>query len=158
MDDAEIDRVGTALEDLGLSHSQIDAYFEHHGVKGMHWGVRGTRRVQKRLDRANRILTGKASFKDQLLRSAFTKKGIKRQLKRGADDQAKVRAGKKRVANRLSIIGGVRMKDLNFHTKGDANAKMDNGRKAALGFLGAVAAVKVANLALHHEDETGDIL
>jgi hypothetical protein len=37
----EIDVLGNMLEDKGMSHSDIDAYFlEHFGVKGMRWGVR----------------------------------------------------------------------------------------------------------------------
>ena len=38
--DEEIDVVGAMLEEKGLSHSEIDAFFEHAGVKGMKWGVR----------------------------------------------------------------------------------------------------------------------
>lgn len=36
----DIHNLGLMLEEKGLSHSQIDSYFEHHGVKGMHWGIR----------------------------------------------------------------------------------------------------------------------
>jgi len=38
--DKDIHILGTMLEEKGLSHSEIDAYFEHHGVKGMKWGIR----------------------------------------------------------------------------------------------------------------------
>lgn len=38
--DEEINTIGNILEDEGLSHSEIDAYFEHHGVKGQKWGLR----------------------------------------------------------------------------------------------------------------------
>jgi len=36
----QIDAIGLMLEEKGLSHSQIDEYFEHHGVIGMKWGFR----------------------------------------------------------------------------------------------------------------------
>jgi hypothetical protein len=124
---------------------EIEEFLEHFGVKGMRWGVRGTRRVQKRLDRANRILEGKGSLKDNLLRSAFTKKGINRQLQRGADDQAKILAGKKRVSNALATASGIKIKNLDYGRKGDANAKMDNGRKAAIAYLGVVGGISLAS-------------
>ena len=40
MNEDQIDLIGTMLEDKGLSHSEIDDFFEHSGVKGMKWGVR----------------------------------------------------------------------------------------------------------------------
>lgn len=127
-----------------LLDKEIEAFLEHHGVKGMRWGVRGTRRVQKRIDRANRILGGTASKKDQLLRSAITKKGINRQLQRGADDQAKILAGQKKVANVLATASGVKIKNLNYGRKGDANAKMDNGRKLAIAGLATYGVLSIA--------------
>lgn len=130
-----------------ISDKDVDAFIEHYGVKGMRWGVRGTRRVQKRLDRANRLLEGKGSVKDHILRPAFTKKGINRQLQRGADDQAKILAGKKKVGNAIAVASGVRIKDLNYGRKGDANAKMDNGRKAAIAYLGVVGAATLVSAA-----------
>lgn len=38
--DEQIDKIGSMLEDKGLTHSEIDTYFEHRGVKGMKWGIR----------------------------------------------------------------------------------------------------------------------
>ena len=38
--DKQIDAIGLMLEEKGLTHSEIDAYFEHHGKKGMKWGIR----------------------------------------------------------------------------------------------------------------------
>jgi len=36
----QIDAIGLMLEEKGLSHAQIDEYFEHFGVVGMKWGIR----------------------------------------------------------------------------------------------------------------------
>lgn len=124
-----------------------EVYLEHFGVKGMHWGVRGTRRAQKRIDRTHRIATGKASLLDRALGSALTKKGASRQLQRGANAQAKINSGKKKATNALATVSGVKIKELNFHAKGDANAKMDGGQKLAVAGLAAYGAITLATLA-----------
>lgn len=41
----EYHAIGSYLEDSGFSNSYIDDYFEHHGVKGMRWGVRSAKSV-----------------------------------------------------------------------------------------------------------------
>lgn len=59
--DEQIDAIGLMLEEKGLTHSEIDAYFEHHGKIGMKWGIRkgkaktGTNRaVAAKIDINNR--------------------------------------------------------------------------------------------------------
>ena len=42
-----IDEVGEFLEHNGLTDEEIDAYFEHHGVKGQKWGTRKQRVATK---------------------------------------------------------------------------------------------------------------
>lgn len=50
-----IDQIGDFLEHQGLSDEQIDEYFEHHGTKGMKWGVRrAARRGNRALNKASR--------------------------------------------------------------------------------------------------------
>lgn len=44
LSDDDILRIGTFLEHDGMSDSEIDAWFEHTGTKGMKWGVRKTRK------------------------------------------------------------------------------------------------------------------
>lgn len=69
--DEQIDEIGTMLEDKGLTHSEIDAYFEHRGVKGMKWGVRRqqkrTANYQKRIiDPQRRVASGKGTLADKI--------------------------------------------------------------------------------------------
>jgi hypothetical protein len=89
MDEEEILRVGTSLEHMGFSDDHIDDYFEHHGVKGMHWGVR------KRIDRfksrraAGKAVAAKRAAKEQAQFDQLRKKlrpGAKK-LGRAADIQ-----------------------------------------------------------------------
>jgi hypothetical protein len=130
------------------SDEDIEAFLEHHGVKGMHWGVRGTRRTQKIIDRTNRIATGKASTTDRLLganRFVFTKKGAARQLRRGARHQAKIMAGKRKTALVISTIAGLRIKELDFH-QGKTGATHAAGQKAAKAALATSGSVKMSSL------------
>lgn len=128
-----------------VTDEEVEEFLEHYGKKGMHWGIRGTRRVQKRLDRTQRIATGKASVIDRLLGSAVTAKGANRQLQRGANQQAKINAGKLKALNSLNIVAGVKVKDLNYHKKGDSKAKMDRGQKAAIGIVAGLGALSLAS-------------
>jgi hypothetical protein len=150
VNDDEIYSVGMMLEEKGLSHSQIDAYFEHHGVKGMRWGerraTRKTARVQGRIDRTKRIAKGTASTRDRVLGSAFTKKGANRQLQRFANQQAKLKEGNYRVTKALHRMQGIKVNDLKTGKKGDAHAKMDGGQKAAVAALAIYGTVKVARV------------
>lgn len=131
-----------------------DDFLEHHGVKGMRWGQRHAKRVarvQKRIDRTQRLATGKASFKDRALGSSFTAKGAQKQLQRGANAQAKVQAkldaGKFQTRMKiLKKIGAVNITEVNFHAKGDAKAKLDRGQKAAIAAVAAIGAIQVASL------------
>lgn len=126
----------------------VDAFLEHVGVKGMHWGVRGTRRAQKVLDRTQRIAKGKASTTDKILganRFVFSAKGANKQLQRGANQQAKIKAGKMKVGNALVTAGGIKIKNLDYHKTGDANAKMDRGQKIAASVLIGIGALKITS-------------
>lgn len=126
------------------NEKEVEDFLAHYGKKGMKWGVRGTRRAQKRLDRTHRIATGKASVVDRALGSALTAKGANRQLQRGANHQAKINSGQRKVSNMLATASGVKIKNLDFHKTGDAKAKMDNGEKAAVAYLGVLGAVTLA--------------
>lgn len=135
-----------------------DEFLQHYGKIGMKWGVRKaariqkqTARIQKNLDRFQRIGSGTASTKDKLLganRGIYTKKGANKQLQRGANQQAKVAAGKAHVtAFLIGKKGRTMLKDLDFHKQGDAKAKLDRGEKAAIGILAVSGVAKVASFA-----------
>lgn len=139
------------------TEAEIEEFLEHFGVQGMKWGVRkqqrhdrNLNRIQKRVDRTARIAEGSASLKDRALGSAVTKKGAQRQLQRYANAQAKwdakLAVGKgKRREKLVEKMGGVKISEINFHAKGDAKAKMDNGQKAAVAYLAVVGTALVAS-------------
>lgn len=142
---------------MAITDADIDAFLEHHGVKGMHWGVRGTRRTQKILDRLDRASKGKASRTDKLLnanRFVFSKKGAQKNLMRGAMLQEKVKAGKAKTSNILATATGIKIKDLNYHQsdspltkqqKQETRASILKGEKRAKIILGASVGVIVVN-------------
>lgn len=45
MKDNLIHAIGMKLEGMGCTDAQIDEYFEHHGVKGMKWGFRKSKKT-----------------------------------------------------------------------------------------------------------------
>ena len=70
MTDDDILEIGTMLEEKGLSHAEIDSYFEHHGVKGQKWGIRNAKqrriaRQQKIIDSDKRVAKGTGSALDK---------------------------------------------------------------------------------------------
>ena len=136
------DQIGEFLEHQGLSDEQIDAYFEHHGVKGQKWGVRkaearaakgpdrfGNRnnaKAQRRVDQVKRVAQGKASLADKvnvalfkvplqdLISEGSLSGASQATLDRGARIQRKVNLGKKNVTDILNRLGGVDIRELSF--------------------------------------------
>jgi hypothetical protein len=51
------------LEAKGMTDDEIDEYLEHFGVKGMRWGVRR----QRRLERLQRVGAGRGSGRDNAI-------------------------------------------------------------------------------------------
>lgn len=134
-----------------IDDSEVEDFLAHFGVKGMKWGVRRTARIQKIIDRHERVANGTASTKDRLLaanRGVFTARGANRTLQRAANNQAKLNAGKHKTTAILLKVHGVNYKDLTYGgRKGDANAKMDNGQKATVAAIVAIGALRIAGAA-----------
>lgn len=122
----DVDVIGQMLEDKGLTHEEIDAYFEHAGVKGMKWGVRR----QRRLASTDRVAAGRGSALDNARQLAKTvaynplgvpilvKNGLsvkKVSQKRSARLHARkerMEAGKATTFDVLAHIGTMRIQDL----------------------------------------------
>lgn len=134
----QIDVIGLMLEDKGLTHSEIDSYLEHRGVKGMKWGVRrqqkNTARYQKiTIDPQRRVASGKGSFKDKLTtfndsswKTILTAKSYNRNVKFAQalaqknlslykQDAKKMNAGKTNAQIILGKISGVNISKLNVN-------------------------------------------
>lgn len=103
---------------MGLYEEERSAHLEHFGVKGMKWGQRNNKRIQKRLDRTKRVRDGSASTKDKVatayIQGVYTKKGAARVLDRGARQQAKILDGKKKASDLMLRFGGINVRDLNY--------------------------------------------
>lgn len=131
--DEEINIIGGALEEKGLSHSQIDEHFlEHYGVKGMKWGQRRHLNIQKRIDMQRRVATGTGSRGDKLASGynainanpiSVVKRGFsgtaERNVMKAAELQTKVANGEAKVTKMLLKLSGVKIEKLNYDL--DAN-------------------------------------
>lgn len=99
---------------LLLKHSDVDEFLEHHGIKGMRWGVRGSR---QNLDRISRIVRSTKSSYSAHRRSEDKKliDKLSKQIEKeggGVLDQAgkdrmlrQIKSG--RTATKLILAGGV---------------------------------------------------
>jgi len=159
--DEEIDVVGAMLEEKGLSHSEIDAFFEHAGVKGMKWGVRRRGRIERHvkvgkgggniLDKARVHTTANPV---DLLRTRSFKKSAARKGSR-FERRNKAIAGKgkaKLFKDIIPTLGAARYSDILPSVRGKAitadqkakRKKMSSGKEFAIaaGAIGAGIAVR----------------
>jgi len=92
-----------------IPNEEVDAFLEHYGVKGMHWGVR--REGGSRREAAARSPRAKAKrLTDQELKAAVERLRLEQQFSELSDPHKK--AGKKYVKKYLDtfgdkIIGGI---------------------------------------------------
>lgn len=116
---------------MTVTDKEIEDFLAHYGMPGMKLGVRNvkklqersvkknTGRVQKRLNRLDRVSKGKASKKDRVIaayvQGVVTKKGADRVLSRGAKSQQKISEGKKKATSLLLKANNIRVADLNYH-------------------------------------------
>lgn len=136
--DEQIDSIGLMLEEKGLTHSEIDTYLEHRGVKGMKWGVRrqqkNTARYQKgTIDPQRRTASGKGSLKDKL--TTFN------------DSSWKTILTAKSYNRNVKFAQALAQKNLSLY-KQDAN-KMKSGKTNAQIILGKVSGVNISKLHLN---------
>ncbi len=109
--------LGEMLEERGLSDEDIDAVLEHAGVKGMKWGVRR----EKRLQRATRVADGTASTKDKAgffltdtSKSAMNRNGgmagaAAVRAKELSGRKERITSGNAKVSDAVALLGGDRL-------------------------------------------------
>jgi len=133
--DEEIDRLGDFLEHQGFDDEGIDEYFlEHHGVKGMQWGVRKQRRIerqirsqQRQVDRTRRVASGVGSIVDKATVASRTplhnllteglQGSAEEELRTAAQYQKDIKNGHRKVRALMLKLGGVHYMALNFKFK-----------------------------------------
>lgn len=102
MTEDEILEIGFALEEGGLSHSEIDAYFAHYGKPGMKWGVRRSRRpanAKQQRARDNQILVARGRVNGGKNRQRYM--DARKQYK--ADKQTMGKAAAKRIFDKAKL-------------------------------------------------------
>lgn len=94
-------------------------YVEHHGTKGMKWGVRR----ERRLNTLKRVADGQASGKDMLnamsmirgkeiVRSKGIKNAARKKVKKEEARKKRIEMGKATTIDLLRHIGSSRLSDL----------------------------------------------
>ena len=96
-------------------------HLEHHGVKGMRWGVRRRiARQQKNIDRLRRTASGTGNIRDRTASALLTpvrggaQKSAQRQLDANQRIQKDILAGKRKARDILLRAGGVNVRYLNY--------------------------------------------
>ena len=131
MTDDEIYELGMLLEGKGLSHSEIDDFLEHQGVKGMKWGVRRSKKVTgvarrdgAQIDRNNSLINeiAKARSGEKYKRQVKVIGKIigKEQQNKNWDklvgtkqaQNARILAGQKTISDRLEVVGNINAFDM----------------------------------------------
>lgn len=112
----QIDTIGLMLEEKGLTHSQINDHFEHHGVRGMKWGQRHSKKV------AARKVAAKKKQKDLI------------SAQRTAMQTARSREEAIAITNRILQEKGYHVLVTDKHPRGHVNTHVVNNiaRKAVI--------------------------
>jgi hypothetical protein len=148
----EIDDIGSMLEANGMTHEQIDRYFEHSGVPGMKWGVRRERR-QQALVRAGtkggpissriRGATGRLGVVD-LVRGRGIRGGLERKSKRVGAQLERHKAGKSTAMDLIKRYGSTRITDIVPVRSKNANKKTSyKSDQVMVGVAGALIADQI---------------
>lgn len=147
----EIYSLGMLLESRGLSHSEIDSYFEHFGVRGMKWGVRRTRRAE-RLARWKEG-SGKASWLRStahvgpidLVKGRGIRGGTARKAMREVARENRRRNGEATTRDRLARIGNTKVQDLVpvRASKANKETRFRSSDKAVVAAAGALIVARM---------------
>ncbi len=147
MTEDDILEIGDMLEEKGLSHSEIDSYFEHHGVVGMKWGVRRRNRIARTV----MVGKGKGTISDKLrvhayanpvdvVRKASFRKGAALKGARMMRREDRMANGRGKARDVLISIGTARASDVLPSVMGGA-LKKDASRDMAKISSGAAFAL-----------------
>jgi hypothetical protein len=142
-----VDEVGEILEHQGLSDDEIDAFFEHQGVKGMRWGVRRQRRVNTLL----KVGSGKGTLGEKAraawqvstldfirghgsLKKAANIRGTRQKLRND-----RINKGEASVRDKIAFYGGTKYQDILPTGKSEHNTKAAVGATIAGALVAAWA-------------------
>lgn len=122
--EAEVEHIGWTLEGKGFTDSQIDSYFKHAGVKGMKWGVRRERRVERLATAGKKNSTGISKVRAatnlfprapvDLVKGRGVTGGAARRAdrQRARNARVKSKSGEASVKDFLVYYGGTRFEDI----------------------------------------------
>lgn len=123
------------MEYLGLPH---DDYLEHHGVKGMKWGVRKQRRFDKRVQKNQRM------YGDTYAAVYKTKNGKARYVSRGRNYQISDKTYNEMKKRGIVANGG----DVKKDRRGEAMTLVEKESHKTLAGLAVGTAVATGAAAL----------
>jgi hypothetical protein len=135
-----------------VSEEQVSDFLEHHGVKGMKWGVRRNRRNEQLFKRASekgaslatKVRAGSRTGLIDLARGKGFRGAANIKYNRMTARTERMKAGQATVRDRIVHIGSTRVGDIVPVKAANANKKTTSRSDKAL--VAAAGAVMVANL------------
>ena len=144
----DTDQIGEFLEHRGLTDDEIDAYFEHSGVRGMKWGQQ---KAQGRVDQANRRSENKPDRAGNRNNQSFQRKTdrVKRVASGTASIPDKIRSvlfdipSGHIIKEGMSLRGGAQsMLDMNKKYQ----KKIESGRSHTIDVLNRIGGIDVREI------------
>lgn len=153
--DEQIDEIGSMLEDKGLTHSEIDTYFEHRGVKGMKWGIRKGKSVEG----VNRFVGQRRDGNDLVVYKTKQKQkyvSLPADSPKKKDIEAVWRASAKTGQIFLTDKFQKKTWDKRVSRLSAENARLTKGKLTARDYLMVYGAIGVSAISLGYGLATGD--